>query len=271
MKKNKGSRRKKKKNKSNNSSDSPKSVETASEDSQENNTASLPINDESQAANRRQVNNNTSAQRGFVPGWTSESLLPSIGIEDSKVISEETITPGKPAAIVSYKEATSPNRPALTATKPSPSPWEQQFANFQSPRNTETLPPSTPKFKFSLPPKSNRIGKLPSSTPKSDVYSPLKSKSVKSAPSTSIPSASISTPTLNMTTQPPKSANFDIDLEHFVTKIMLIKLTDYLALALDHVGCSSFEDFCNLDTDDTSGLTYPVLNGITKKTDHVIQ
>ena len=118
MKKNKGSRRKKKKNKSNKSSDSPTSVETTSDDSQENNTASLPINNEPQAANRRQVNDNTSAQSGFLPGWSIESLQQSFEPEDSKVISEESITPRKPAP---------------TEAKPSP-------------RNIGKLPPSTPKF-----------------------------------------------------------------------------------------------------------------------------
>ena len=58
-----------------------------------------------------------------------------------------------------------------------------------------------------------------------------------------------------------KSANFETDLEHLVVNIMLVKLTDHLALVIDYIGCRTFDNFCVLDKDDTNGLTFSTTAG----------
>ena len=74
------------------------------------------------------------------------------------------------------------------------------------------------------------------------------------------------TPTMVVPPPPPsptskKSANFETDLEHLVVNIMLVKLTDHLALVIDYIGCRTFDNFCVLDKDDTNGLTFSTTAG----------
>ena len=77
--------------------------------------------------------------------------------------------------------------------------------------------------------------------------------------------------TAKTVTMPSLSASFDTELQHLVTDIMLIKLTDNAALALQETGMKSFDDFRTMDIDDAKDLVYPKALGTVVSTTHPLQ